>query len=227
MAPPISDMSRQAIALAHAVRDEWLGGPRALWPDSELVWLWAELAHSTGWWWPGPRVCVMAERPVETHTESLPGGRVGGLRLRRDDGPAVRFGDGEELYALHGTTVPRWVVEGPTPELIHREANIEVRGAAIERLGWDRYIEEAGLRLASTAADPGNPGSPLSLYDVPPRVWGASARLVVATNGSVEPDGRRRRYGLAIPGYFDDPVAAAGWTYGLTGARYARVRRRT
>ncbi|RKN11627.1 hypothetical protein D7319_05700 [Streptomyces radicis] len=204
-----------------------LGGRRQLWPDSEQVWPWAELARSTGWWWPGPALCVMAERPVETHTEPLRDGGLGGLRLHRDDGPAVRFGDGEELYALHGTPVPRWVVDGPTPELIHGETNVEVRRTAIERLGWDRYIDEAGLRLVSTAADPGNPGSFLSLYDVPPRVWGASARLVVATNGSVEPDGRRRRYGLAVPGYFDDPVAAAGWTYGLTGPQYAQLQRRT
>jgi hypothetical protein len=45
--------------------------------------------------------------------------------------------------------------------------------------------------------------------------------------GSVEPDGRHRRYGLSVPADIDDPVAAAGWSYGLTGPQYAQLARRT
>ncbi|QRP43298.1 hypothetical protein [Amycolatopsis sp. FDAARGOS 1241] len=76
----------------------------------------------------------------------------------------------------------------------------------------------------SRAADPGNPGAELVLYDLP----GTRARrLLLAVNGSVECDGTRRRYGLSVPAWFDDPVEAAGWSYGLTGARYSRLLRRT
>ena len=57
--------------------------------------------------------------------------------------------------------------------------------------------------------------------------WGSRTRLLLAVNGSVERDGTRRRYGLRVPPWFDDPIDAAGWTYGLTGPQYALLRRRT
>jgi len=201
----------------------------AEYPHSDLdqLGLLAELARSTGWWWPGEGRCVMAERPTEIHTELLPNGLHGELRLHRDDGPAVRFADGTEIHVLHGTHVPTWVITDPTAERIHAERNVEVRRSAIERIGWGTYIEQAGLRHVATADDPGNPGSDLHLYDVPRELWGRPARLLIVVNGSVEPDGRHRRYGLSVPPYFDDPVAAAGWTYGLSGEHYARLVRRT
>lgn len=195
--------------------------------DARRLGLFAELARSTGWWWPGEGRCVMAERPTGIHTEPLPGGFHGALRLHRDDGPAVRFADGTQVHVLHGTHVPAWVITAPTVERIHAEANIEVRRSAIERIGWGAYIEQAGLRPVATTGDPGNPGSDLHLYDVPRELWGRPARLLLVVNGSVEPDGTRRRYGLSVPAHFDDPVAAAGWSYGLSGEQYTRLARRT
>ncbi|WP_308402991.1 DUF6745 domain-containing protein [Streptomyces sp. BV286] len=188
---------------------------------------WAELARSTGWWWPGEGVCVMAERTTEVHTEPLPNAFHGELRLHRDDGPAVRYGDGTATHALHGTRVPAWVINAPTADRIHAERNVEVRRSAIERIGWGAYIEQAALRHVATAADPGNTGSDLHLYDVPRELWGRPARLLLVVNGSVEPDGSHRRYGLSVPSHFDDPVAAAGWSYGLSGEQYAQLVRRT
>ncbi|WP_210586601.1 DUF6745 domain-containing protein [Streptomyces sp. GESEQ-35] len=202
-----------------------LGLVRYLDADAFQLGLWADLARSTGWWWAGDGVCVMAERPTELHTERL--GDQGERRLHHADGPAVRFADGTRLHALHGTTVPEWVITDPTVERIHAEHNVEVRRSAIERIGWHAYVEQARLRLVATAADPGNPGSDLYLYDVPLDLWRRPARLLLTVNGSVEPDGTRRRYGLGVPDRFDDPVAAAGWTYGLSGEQYARLVRRT
>ncbi|AUH39444.1 hypothetical protein CXR04_03510 [Streptomyces sp. CMB-StM0423] len=195
--------------------------------DTRQLALWAALARAAGWWWPGDGVCVVAERPAETHTEPLPGARHGELRLHHPGRPAVRYGDGAEVYALHGTAVPRWVVTEPTVARIHREPNVEVRRCAIERIGWDTYVDRAGLHLLAKAPDPGNAGSHLHLYHVPRRVWGTPGRVLLVVNGSVEPDGRRRRYGLSVPPGIDDPVAAAGWSYGLSGPQYARLARRT
>ncbi|RNL87694.1 hypothetical protein EFW17_02100 [Halostreptopolyspora alba] len=189
--------------------------------------LWASLARSCGWWWPGEEVCVVAERPLAVHHEPLPHAPNGQLRLHRDDGPAVVFGDGWGVHVLHGTPVPEWVLTAPTAERIAAERNVEVRRTAIERLGWDTYIDQAGLRLLATAPDPGNPGCELRLYDTPRDVRLPPSRLLLAVNGSVERDGHRRRYGLSVPDGIDDPVAAAGWTYGLPGEVYARLARRT
>jgi hypothetical protein len=195
--------------------------------DAHQLGLWAALALAAGWWWPGEERCVMAERPTAVRTEPLPGAKHGELRLHCPDGLAIRFADGSGLHALHGTPVPGWVLTDPSIERIRREPNVEVRRCAIERIGWDTYIRQADLSLVAVSADPGNPGADLRLYDVPPEVWGAPARVLLVVNGSVERDGQRRRYGLSVPAGIDDPVTAAGWCYGLAADQYARLIRRT
>jgi hypothetical protein len=191
--------------------------------DVAQLELWATLARSCGWWWVRDDACVLSERPLATHTETAGGER----RLHNPDGPAVVYPDGWAVHAWHGTRVPSWVIDGPTVDLIAAEGNVEVRRCAIERMGWAAFIDQAGLELIRQAADPGNPGCELRLYDLPHRHWGAPARLLLAVNGSVERDGTRRQYGLHVPPWFDDPIDAAGWTYGLSGAQYAQLRRRT
>ncbi len=185
-----------------------------------VLGLFGEVARSCGWWWPGEDVCVVAERPDVLRTEVW--GDRGEVRPHCADGPAVRYADGWELYAWHGTPVPSWVITDPDIGRIAEERNVEVRRCAIERLGWSAYIDRAGLRLVASAPDPGNPGSLLHLYDLR-----EDTRVLLAVNGSVERDGHRRRYGLTVPGFLDDPVAAAGWTYGLSAEQYALLARRT
>jgi hypothetical protein len=114
------------------------------------------------------------------------------------------------------------VVTDPSADRIAREANVEVRRCAIEHIGWGAYIDQAGLRLVATAPDPGNPGCELRLYDMR-----AETRVLLAVNGSAERDGHRRRYGLTVPGFLTDPIAAAGWTYGLSAEQYSLLARRT
>jgi hypothetical protein len=190
--------------------------------------VWAALARSAGWWWPGEGLCVMAERPVAVHTEPLAGSHHGELRLHRADGPAIAFADGFGMNVLHGTPVPEWVLSSPTVDLIRAEPNIEVRRSAIERLSWDAYIRDAGMTLVASCPDPGNPGAELGLYDdTPGNSWEAPVRVLVVTNGTPEPDGHRRRYGINVPSALGNPIDAAAWTYGLTGELYATLARRT
>jgi hypothetical protein len=85
---------------------------------------------------------VALERPLELHTETLPDGST---RLHRDDGPAVTWPDGRKDYRLHGVGVPRWVLgKKLNARRIHTLSNSEVRRVAVERLGWDRYLDDAG-----------------------------------------------------------------------------------
>jgi hypothetical protein len=195
--------------------------------DVYQLGLWTELARSTGWWWPDQGLCVMSERPAEVSFEPAPGGLHGEVRLHRSDGPAVRYPDGTHVCVVHGTYVPDWVIEDPTVERILLEPNVEVRRTAIERIGWDNYIDQAGLDCVASAPDPGNLDSGLYLYQMPEQGWSAPTRVLVVVNGSAEPDGRRRRYGLIVPADIDDPVAAAAWTYGLTADQYSKLLRRT
>ncbi|MFI7438643.1 DUF6745 domain-containing protein [Nonomuraea indica] len=206
--------------LAHYDALRRIGGADFPPEASRRLGLWTAVARSCRWWWPREGVCTVAERPVALHTEAW--GDDGEVRLHRADGPAVRYADGWEVHAWHGTRVPAWVIEDPDVRRIAREPNVEVRRCAVERLGWTAYIEQAGLRLVATAPDPGNPGAHLRLYDLR-----ENARVLVAVNGSVERDGTRRGYGLTVPRFLDDPVAAAGWTYGLSAAQYSLLARRT
>jgi hypothetical protein len=188
--------------------------------QTRLLDLWVAVARSCGWWWPRDEVCVISERPADLHTE--PGDEPGEIRLHHADGPALRYADGWDVHAWHGRPVPAWVITDPSIERIAREPNVEIRRCAIERIGWASYIARAGLRLVATAPDPGNPGSHLRLYDMR-----AETKVLIAVNGSVERDGRRRQYGLAVPGFLRDPVDAAGWTYGLSAEQYSLLARRT
>jgi hypothetical protein len=117
-----------------------------------------------------------------------------------------------------------------------REENVEIRRCAIERLGWDRFIEDAALQqVGVTVPDPGNPGQELSLYDVPEHMYGdARVRVLLCTNGTEERDGTRRRFGLTVPAEFAHPIAAAAWAYDdpghpvrVTPATYTQLARRS
>ena len=106
------------------------------------------------------------------------------------------------------------------------EGNAEVRRVAIELTGWERFIHAAGMRLVASAPDPGNSPHALELYDLPDRLrdmYDDGARILLCTNGSVEPDGTRRRYGLPVPASHDDPVAAAADLYGWPVEAYRRL----
>ncbi|MFD0852938.1 DUF6745 domain-containing protein, partial [Actinomadura adrarensis] len=103
--------------------------------------LWVAALTSSGPWWPREDVCVVAERPSVLHTEVW--GEHGEPRLHGEDGPAIRYADGWDLYAWHGTRVPSWVVTEPDVPRIERETNVEIRRCAIERMGWGAYADAA------------------------------------------------------------------------------------
>ena len=184
------------------------------------------LTGATGWWWAFDDVCVMAERPTTLHSEPIPGRVHNEHRLHHSESPALEFQDGDAVFVLHGTIVPDWVVRDPTAERIARERNVEIRRCAIERIGWDTYIDAADLALVDQADDPGNVGGTLRLYATPDG-WGRTGRILLAINGSPERDGHRRQYGLHVPTWISSALDAAGWTYGLGGDDYARLVRRT
>ncbi|MGV8872906.1 MAG: DUF6745 domain-containing protein [Rhodococcus sp. (in: high G+C Gram-positive bacteria)] len=194
--------------------------------DAELLDLQADLVASTGWWWAFENIAVMCERPSILQTEAIPDAVHGEVRLHDSRAPALQFSDGSAVNVLHGTVVPDWVMHDPTVERITTERNVEVRRCAIERIGWDTYLDQAGLALLDTADDPGNPGCSLHLFATPAG-WGREGRVLLAVNGSRERDGQRRRYGLRIPDTISSALDAAGWTYGLSGTDYAQLLRRT
>ncbi len=211
----------------------WLAFCR--WPEDELgvqyePWasraLAAEIsiATSSGWWWPMRGVCVLTERPTVLRRDAEG-------RLHSEDGPAIAYPDTWAIHAWHGLRVPPDLIAGWPLERIMAEPNTELRRAAVEVIGWDRFVVAASLSLVATAADPGNPGQQLALYELPDRlqVYGRTrVRLLLCTNGSPERDGTRRRFGLTVPAEIDDALSAAAWTYPVVSRKqYAGMARRT
>lgn len=184
------------------------------------------LAPAVGWWWSLGDVALLTPPPAEVHTDELG-------RLHREDGPAVRHRDGSAQYCWRGQVVPPDLVESgwsaadiayaPDEELQRRAARSlgtesyaarlpaehvvpDLRRCALERLGWRRFAVEAPLpRVARPVADPGDPGCELTLYDVPPGLFGRPARVVVRAGGARDGDA------LTVPADATEPLAAASW----------------
>lgn len=179
------------------------------------------IARSAGWWWAFDEAVVMTERPKVLL-------RDGGGRLHAENGPALAYPDGFGLHSWHGTRVPPEVTTGAgwSVRQIMDSHNVEIRRCAIERMGWEKFTHDSGMSLVATKPDPGNPGQHLTLYDLPEELndlYEDTARILLCTNGSPEPDGSFHRFGLPVPARHNDPVEAAADLYGLTGEEYARM----
>jgi hypothetical protein len=176
----------------------------------------------SGWYWPFTGVVILTERPTALHRD------VQG-RLHHVDGPAMAYGDGTAIHAWHGTRVPPDLLDGWPMERILAEPNQEVRRCAIEAVGWDRFVVDAGLSAVDEADDPGNPGQRIGLYDIPDAInpYPARVRLLLWVNGTTDRDGTRRRGGLTVPADVPDAVTAASWTYGVDKETYLQLERRT
>lgn len=184
------------------------------------------LARTASWWWPLHNVAIATERPEQIITDDRG-------RLHNPDGPAITYRDGFSIYAWRNTPVPADLIENgwDVPRII-AERNTEIRRCAIERLGWDIFLDELGGKPIASALDPGNPGFTLDLYDFPEQLLNVGQqrgprRVLLCTNGSVERDGTRRRYGLLVPSRHTDPVEAAAELYGIPTDiyRHLEVRR--
>jgi hypothetical protein len=178
-------------------------------------------------------MCVISDRPELIKTEVTDAERDV-VRLHSGEGPSVRYRDGWEIYSWHGRTVPRWVVMDPSISNIAGEENTEIRRCAIESLGWDKFQSYAQLELVDSAPDPGNPGNHIELYDVPRKYWGYRVRMILVKNGTPEPDGTVRRFGITVPADQETALGAAAWTYDdpsspvrMTPEMYAKINRRT
>jgi hypothetical protein len=102
----------------------------------------AEIAQSSGWWWPFDDVCVLSDR----HSLLARDDRG---RLHAAQGPAVMYPDGWSVYSWHGIVVDPSVVMHShliTVAQIQAEPDLEVRRVLLERYGTERYLADSGTR---------------------------------------------------------------------------------
>ncbi len=191
-------------------------------PDLERkLGLFTTVMDNTGWWYATPAVAFMTERPTKILRDAQG-------RLHNPKGMALEYADGYGFNAWHGTRLPDdFHARDWTLEAVMKETNAEVRRCAIEATGWDKFIAESGMEpVGKPVPDPGNAPFELALYDLPEALNGLyrePARVLLCTNGTLERDGSRRRYGLIVPARHKDPVAAAADLYGVDRDTYAAL----
>ena len=183
-----------------------------------------EDALSASYWWPNRDFVMVCDTPTILHVEAA----AGQHHMHCETGPSVAWADGWGLYSWRGTQVPRDLIEtGWDIERIMAEPNTEIRRCAIEKMGWDQFINAAGMKLADEAPDPGNSGQMLRLYDVPENVLDLPIRVLVAHNATRERDGTRHTFGLTTPMDCKTAISAAAWTFNLTENEYKNLARAT
>jgi hypothetical protein len=191
-----------------------------------------EFAKCAGWSWTYDEVAIITDRP-EVFVLDDAG------RPHCETGPALKYRDGVVLYALHGVTVPKLIVEEPhliTPEMIEAEANVEVRRSMLDRYGWSRYLldtnsevideitEESAskvqdIRLANLYRN-GLRGARLYRKTLPgdePLV------MIQLINSSPEPDGTYKPYLLRVPPKMKTCLEAVAWVNWKTADDYRPI----
>ncbi|WP_339133883.1 DUF6745 domain-containing protein [Streptomyces sp. f51] len=168
----------------------------------------AAVAREAGWWWPYEKVAVVSERPLSLHRDEAG-------RLDRGDGPALRYGDGFELYAWRGMPVPSTFLDeltALTPERIRGEENAELRRVMLEHYGYDRYLDESG-------AVPVHRDETGVLWRVE-LAGDEDVVMVEVVNSTPEPDGTNRTYWLRVPPTTRTAREGVAWTFGLAAETY-------
>ena len=91
-----------------------------------------------GAWWPFANAAILCDRPLDAYRDTE-------RRLHRDNGPAVKFRNGVELFAWRGSWVPAEAILSPETlkhSAIGVEGDPQVRQALIEIYGAERYESE-------------------------------------------------------------------------------------
>jgi hypothetical protein len=173
-----------------------------------------EVAHSRcGFYSLHPDFAMVCDRPRLLKRDA-------GGRLHANRGAAIEWRDGWGLCFWHGLHLGRdheWIARAPeqlNPEKIESERNAEIRRVMLEAYGFERYLAARNPRVVAVDELHGQPRRLLEIV-----VAGEPLRIIEVHNGSLEPDGTRRRFHLgAMRGETPHDVVAA--SYGISPKAY-------
>ena len=195
--------------------------------QSELLAQWVKLTKAGAWFFPFDGFCVLMRNPVRCETDER--GMIHG---------AVEYADGWGIYAFHGTTVPKHVMDAPatiTVKEVDDEKNAEVRRAMVAQMGAGKYLLAGGAKelhrdefgvlyrkevpgdepivmirvLNSTSTHDGTLDA-----DEARKLFGPAARYVTA-------DGRYKEFFLRVPPETTTAREGAAWGAQLAAEAYA------
>jgi len=133
---------------------------------------------------------------------------------------AIQYRDGWGIYAWHGQRIPddhTWIItekERITADAIMSEPNAELRRIMGEIVQWAPLLK--GAKVLNKDED-GN-GHPRRLLSV--QMGGERQRVVEVLNGSLEPDGSRRKFHLGAMSGARTCHEAVAMSYGISPAVY-------
>jgi len=179
-------------------------GPEA----RRLLRLWLAQCRETHWWIERDGIVFAADRPrvltLDAHG-----------RLHNESVPALAYGDGFALCAIHGVWVEEDCVMHPeriSVERIQGEHNVEVRRVLTGLYGHARYLKDSGATLVQ--------------QDARGKLWckrrseDTDLVMVEVVNATPEPDGSVRTYLLRVPPHLKTASEAVAWTFGLRPSEY-------
>ena len=137
-------------------------------------------------------------------------------RTHCENGPAIWYADGFEVYIWHGTRVPKsWITDGPDIDQALHHENIEMRRVASEIIGWAKILDHYQAKVINEDADP-QIGTLLKVNI--PDVGEEYFLKVLCGTG--------RTFAIPVPDQDDEgkpidtALAANAWTYGIKPWEY-------
>lgn len=170
---------------------------------------WGYLAHGAFAYCFTDNVCFVCPKPTTLHLNDAG-------QPHNENGPAVAWADGFEVYAWRGTVVkPNLIIKRKalTAKRIHRTRNAEMRRVMIEIYGQSRYLIDARAHLIHE--DQTGVLYRLHFRDDEPLV------MVKVKNSTPEPDGTFKYYFLRVPPEVQTAKEAVAWTFALDEREYS------
>lgn len=161
------------------------------------------LRECAGWVMPYTAICFVSEQPQFLHLDE-------NARLHCEAGPAIRFPDGFEIYAWHGTQFPKeWIKTKPSASNALYWNNTEQRRVACEMLGWDTILNKLDVVTIDKDSDP-EIGELVSV-DIPGIGEEKFLRVRCGTG---------RDFTIPVPPKMKTALQANAWTWGLSPRQY-------
>ena len=154
-------------------------------------------------------ICFVMERPLYMYSD-------GEGRLHNEDGAAMMFSDGYDIYAVEGTLVHPDMIEAPnwlSVDRIYDETNQEIRRFMLKRYTPEKFIQDSQAQKIAE-----DEFGELYRKSLPNE---QALLFVKVINSTPEPDGSFREYFLRVPAEMKTARQAVAWTFGLMANEYA------
>lgn len=164
-----------------------------------------QFAEVSGWCYIDHEIAIIHDRPnvIKMDDRDL---------THCEDGPAISYLDGTEVYMWHGVRVKKdWIVDRTlTAAQALAVENVELRRAACEILGWATILKELDSKVINKDEDP-QIGTLLEVNI--PEIGKEKFLQVVCGTG--------RTFAIPVPPDMKTALQANAWTYGIEDWEYA------